>query len=248
MRPRCATWAEASTSEPVRAQARQTPARAHVVRPTSTRTNATTAGKLETPCALRDRCKRWETGVDVRREREATNEQASAERFRTSSVGAARGSRKIPGGPNAQVHPTPCAISAIGVQSKRAGSTNDVGLRESRTAHHMTCRAETPNRAARNEMRKNLLDIKENDGEERLVTRALESRPRVLNDVSDCDGKPPTDFPPGIPKASGLARELTVRARATAGRGMKNVNGGARARKTVSLSPSSNFTPRAMVG
>jgi hypothetical protein len=36
------------------------------VRLTSTRTNATTAGKLETPCALRDRCKRWETGVDVR--------------------------------------------------------------------------------------------------------------------------------------------------------------------------------------
>jgi hypothetical protein len=62
-------------------------------------------------------------------------------------------------------------------------------------------------------MRNNLLDIIENDGEERLVTRALESRPRVLNDVSDCEyGKPPTDFPPGIPKASGLARELTVRA------------------------------------
>ena len=36
-------------------------------------------------------------------------------------------------------------------------------------------------------MRKNLLDIIENDGEERLVTLALESRPRVLNDVSDCD-------------------------------------------------------------
>ena len=36
-------------------------------------------------------------------------------------------------------------------------------------------------------MRKNLLDSNENDGEERLVTRALESRPSVLNDVSDCD-------------------------------------------------------------
>ena len=37
------------------------------LRPTSIRRSPTTAGWLNTPCALRESCERWETGVDARR-------------------------------------------------------------------------------------------------------------------------------------------------------------------------------------
>ena len=84
LQTRCTTWAEAGTSETVRAQARQTAARTHAQcswRPTSTNEHddrGVAGDSMCTPRALR----KVETGVDVRLV--AGNEPA----LRTSSVGA----------------------------------------------------------------------------------------------------------------------------------------------------------------
>ena len=83
--------AEARTSETVWAGTQRTAARTYAQcsgRPTPTRTSTMTAGKQGTPCALRERCERLDTGADVRRE--AAYEPASAHALTDKQLGAGR--------------------------------------------------------------------------------------------------------------------------------------------------------------
>jgi len=93
-------------------------------------------------------------------------------------------------------------------------------------------------------MRVMLLSI-ENDGVESLIRFIRDRRPEGR--VRRRRGMPPADLPPGIPQALGLARELTVRARATAVRGTNNVNGGATVTCSKRSSPPSEFCNRNLI-